>query len=179
MELFSLEHKKLWRKKSVKICAFLCFLYIVVFGGVLSYQWFTLGTPNDYSSAFGNNFDGYFNIRSNQEYADQWRGSMTDEKLQQMVRDYQEKSKPGQENNEMTDWQKLNTWVETLWPELAKTDNPYLLMVDYVEPDKLTGFYDRRQQAVDMFLDQNGQTGEEKNYFLDMDSKIPVPFDYD
>lgn len=179
MELFLLEHKKLWRKRSVKICVFLCFLYIVVFGSILSYQWFQFGTSNDASSAFGNNFDGYSNIRSKQTYAEQWRGPITDEKLQQMVKDYQEKFKPGQENNEMTDWVTLNAWVGTLWPELEKPDNPYYLMIDYVDPDSLTGLYERRQQAVDTFLDQNGQTGKEKNYFLNMDSKVPTTFDYD
>ncbi|SCL86387.1 ABC transporter permease [Sporanaerobacter sp. PP17-6a] len=178
MELFLLEHKKLWRKKSVKICVLLCFLYIVVFGSVLSYQWFNFGSSNDYTSSFGNNFDGYSNIRSKQTYADQWRHPLTDETLQQMVRDYQKRSKPDQENNETTDWKTLNTWIDTLWPELEKTDNPHL-MIDYVDPDKLTDFYKRRQQAVDGFLELNGQTGEEKNYFLNMDSKTPAPFNYD
>jgi hypothetical protein len=32
MELFWLEHKKLWRKKIVKICVLLCFVYCVIFG---------------------------------------------------------------------------------------------------------------------------------------------------
>ena len=30
MELFWLEHKKLWRKKIVKICVLLCFVYYVI-----------------------------------------------------------------------------------------------------------------------------------------------------
>lgn len=96
MELFLLEHKKLWRKKSVKISVFLCFLYIVIFGGILSYQWLTFGSRNDYTSAFGNHFDGYLNIRNHHSYAQQWRGPLTDETLQQMARDYQDKSQLGQ-----------------------------------------------------------------------------------
>ncbi len=35
MELFWLEHKKLWRKKIVKICVLLCFVYYVIFGSIL------------------------------------------------------------------------------------------------------------------------------------------------
>ncbi|KAF5067004.1 hypothetical protein DSECCO2_257710 [anaerobic digester metagenome] len=179
MELFILEHKKLWRKKNLKICVFLCFVYIVIFGSILSYQWFSFGTSNDYTSTFGNNFDGYSNIRNNQAYADQWRGPLTDETLQHMVRDYQDKSQSGQRQDyEMTDWNTLNTWVKTLWPELEKSENPYM-MLDYVDPDKLTGFYERRQQAVDTFLELNGQTGQEKDYFLNMDAKTPIPFNYD
>ena len=58
MELFWLEHKKLWRKKIVKICVLLCFVYCVIFGSILSFQWFCFGSSDDYTSAFGNNFDG-------------------------------------------------------------------------------------------------------------------------
>ncbi len=32
MELFLLEHTKLWRKRIVKICVLLCLIYIVIFG---------------------------------------------------------------------------------------------------------------------------------------------------
>lgn len=48
MELFLLEHKKLWRKTSTKISVFLCFLYLVVFGSILSFQWFSFGSSDDY-----------------------------------------------------------------------------------------------------------------------------------
>ena len=43
MELFLLEHKKLWRKRIVKICVLLCFIYTVIFGSILSFQWFGFG----------------------------------------------------------------------------------------------------------------------------------------
>ena len=85
MDLFILEHKKLWRRFSVKLCVFLCFLYIVVFGGILSYQWFTFGSSDDYTSAFGNNFDGYTVIRESQAFSERFGGTLTDESLQQMV----------------------------------------------------------------------------------------------
>lgn len=51
MELFLLEHKKLWRKRIVKICVLLCFIYIVIFGSILSFQWFSFGSSDDYTSA--------------------------------------------------------------------------------------------------------------------------------
>lgn len=63
MELFWLEHKKLWRKKIVKICVLLCFVYYVIFGSILLFQWFGFGSSDDYTSAFGNNFDGYTVIK--------------------------------------------------------------------------------------------------------------------
>lgn len=179
MELFLLEHKKLWRKRSVKVCVLLCFLYIVVFGSVLSYQWIQFGTTSNDGSSFSNKFDGYSNIRSAQKYAAQWLGPLSDAKLQQMVRDYQEKSKSGQlKDSIITDRYPLNIWLETLWPELEKPDNPKL-MIDYVDTSKLTDFYERRQQAIDTFLKSNGQTGEERAYFLNMNAETSIPFNYD
>lgn len=83
MELFLLEHKKLWRKRIVKICVLLCFIYIVIFGSILSFQWFSFGSSDDYTSAFGNNFDGYGMIRESQEYALTFGEELTDETLQQ------------------------------------------------------------------------------------------------
>lgn len=84
MELFRLEHKKLWQKRTVKISVLLCFVYCVVFGGILSFQWFGFGSSDDYTSAFGNNFDGYAVIRESQEYARSFGGELTDETLQQL-----------------------------------------------------------------------------------------------
>ena len=38
-------------------------------------------------------------------------------------------------------------------------------MISYVDPDKLTGFYERRQQVLDEFLEVSGQVGAEKEFF--------------
>ena len=106
MELFWLEHKKLWRKKIVKICVLLCFVYYVIFGSILSFQWFGFGSSDDYTSAFGNNFDGYTVIKDSQEYALSFGGELTDETLQQIVSDYQQMEADGMEKElEKTDWQ--------------------------------------------------------------------------
>ena len=122
MELFLLEHKKLWRKQVVKICVLLCFVYIVVFGSILSFQWFTFGSLDDYTSAFGNNFDGYQMIRKSQEYALTFDEELTDETLQQLVRDYQRMEAAGMEKElEKTDWKIINSWLATLYPELRDT----------------------------------------------------------
>ena len=178
MELLKLEHKKLWRRKSVQIGVLLCFLYIVIFGGLLSYQWFQFGSPNDYTSSFGNNFDGYSNIREKQEYAKQWEGDLTEEVLQAMVKDYQERVQSEEISDyEMTDWISLNSWVQTLWPELEEADNPYI-MLRYVDPSQLTGLEERREKAIENFLELNGQTGAEREYFLSMDANVEMPLQY-
>lgn len=178
MELFKYEHRKLWRRKSVQIGVLFCFFYLVIFGGLFSYQWFTFGSKDDFTSSFGNNFDGYSNIRQKQEYAKQWEGDLTDETLQAMVKDYQTRAKTDKISDyEMTDWNILNSWVETLWPELEKVDEPYI-MLRYVEPAQLTNLEERREKALENFLDINGQTDKEKEYFLNMNGKVEFPLQY-
>lgn len=178
MELLKLEHKKLWRRKSVQIGVLLCFLYIVIFGGLLSYQWFQFGSTDDYTSSFGNNFDGFSNIREKQEYAKQWEGDLSEEVLQAMVKDYQERAQTEDISTyEITDWISLNSWVQTLWPELEETGNPYI-MLRYVDPSQLTGLEDRREKAIENFLEINGQTGAEREYFLKMNKNVDMPLQY-
>ena len=161
MELFWLEHKKLWRKRIVKICVLLCFVYIVIFGSVLSFQWFSFGSSDDYTSAFGNNFDGYGIIRESQEYGKTFGEDLTDESLQKLVRDYQQMEAAGMEKElEKTDWKIINSWLGMLYPELHDPGT-YQTMISYVNPDKLTGVYERREQAIEDFLENSGQVGKE------------------
>ena len=179
MELFLLEHKKLWRKQMVKICVLLCFIYIVIFGSVLSFQWFTFGSSDDYTSAFGNNFDGYGMIKDSQEYALAFGEELTDETLQQLVREYQRMEVEGLELElERTDWKIINSWLSMLYPELHDPST-YRTMISYVNPDKLTDFYERREQAIDDFLENSGQVGVEKEYLLNMEQRVETPFQYE
>ncbi|HBN55354.1 MAG TPA: ABC transporter permease [Lachnospiraceae bacterium] len=178
MELFWMEHKKLWRKRIVKISVLLCFVYTVIFGGILSFQWFGFGSSDDYTSAFGNNFDGYTVIRDSQQYSLSFGGELTDETLQQLVSDYQRMESAGMDRElENTDWQTVNSWLGMLYPELRDPGN-YKTMICYVDPSRLTGFYERRQQAIDEFLEVSGQTGAEKEYLHQMERKVEKPFRY-
>ncbi len=179
MELFWLEHKKLWRKKMVKVSVLLCFVYIVIFGSVLSFQWFSFGSSDDYTSAFGNNFDGYSMIKGSQEYALLFGGELTDITLQEMVRNYQQLEADGMEEElEKTDWKIINSWLGILYPEL-RDNNRYEIMIAYVEPEKLTGFYERREQAMKEFLEVNGHKDAEKEYLLGMEQEVEKPFQYE
>ena len=179
MELFLLEHKKLWRKTSTKISVFLCFLYLVVFGSILSFQWFSFGSSDDYTSAFGNNFDGYDMIRKSQEYSLMFGGELTDQSLQKMVGDYQDIGAAGVDRElEKTDIHIINSWLGTLYPELLDTGS-YKTMMNYVELEKLTGFYERRQNIIEDFLENNGQNGDEKEYLLQINAKVKEPFRYE
>ncbi len=177
MELFWLEHKRLWKRKSTQISVLLCLIYVVVFGSILSYQWFTFGSSTGYNS-FRNRFDGYASIRACQQYAGQFGGVLTDEALQEMVRDYQSiTDRDDMDEMNKTDRYKVPSWVSQLYPELNHPQD-YRLEISYVEPEKLTGFYERRQKILEDFLAISDQTGEEREYLLKMNEKVEQPFRY-
>ncbi len=178
MELIKAEHRKLWSRRSTQIGVLVYLLFTLVFGGVLSYQWFSFGSQWDsYSSSFENHFDGYENIRRKQEYASQW-DTITDETFQEMAADCQKRLlSEDAALREPTEWSVLNTWIRTLWPELEEADNP-LPMIYYVNPEQLTGFYERRQEKLEEFLEANGQEGEEKAFFLEMNAEVGTNFPY-
>ncbi len=179
MELLLLEHKKLWRKMSTKISVLMCFIYVVIFGSILSFQWFSFGSMDDYTSAFGNNFDGYKMIRDRQEYSLMFGGELTDESLQQMVRDYQRMESADMDAEiEKTERRYVDSWLRTLYPELEDTEN-YKTMLIYVDPENLTDFYTRRQKAIEDFLEINDQTGAEREYLLQIGSDVKEPFRYE
>ncbi|MDE5933212.1 MAG: ABC transporter permease, partial [Lachnospiraceae bacterium] len=179
MELFLLEHKKLWRRAGTKISVFVCFLYMVVFGSILSFQWFNFGSKVDFkSNDFGRNFDGYAAIRDRQEYALSFGRELTDESLQQIVRDYQQMEAADSKRAwDLTDWIILNDWMGNLWPELQEAGS-YQAAISYFEPEKLTDFYGRRQLVLEKYLENNNQTGKEKEYLLQIDEKVTKPFRY-
>ena len=178
MELFRLEHKKLWSRNSVKISVILCFLYVVILCNILCFQWFIFGTSDDHTSNFGNNFDGYSAIRERQEYAHLFGEELTDETLQQLVQDYQRMDAADRaEDIEKTDHWTVSNWLYVLWPELEDTGE-YHSIINYVDPKKLTGLYERRQQALETFLENNEQTGAEREYLLQMNQRVSTPFRY-
>lgn len=179
MELFLLEHKKIWRRAGTKISVCVCVLYLVVFGSILSFQWFNFGSKDDFTSSdFERNFDGYGAIRDRQEYALSVGGDLTDESLQQIVRDYQSmESVDAKRAWDLTDWIILNDWLSNLWPELHEAGS-YQAAVSYFEPEKLTDFYGRRQSVLEKYLENNNQTGKEREYLLQIDERVSKPFSY-
>lgn len=66
-----------------------------------------------------------------------------------------------------------------MYPELQDTEIVYKTMMSYVVPEELTGFYERRQKAIEDFLENNNQTGGEKEYLLRMESNVEEPFRYE
>ena len=180
MELMMLEHRKLWKCKTARISVALCFVYIFVLGGFVSFQWFMFGSEKENSAGglLSHNFNGYANIRTKQQYAQTWAGPLTDDTLQAMVRDYQIKTQAGtMASQEPTYWLTLNSWMVALWPELKQPDSPYILLKT-VNPAQLQDFYSRRQAALESSLDAQSVTQEEKEYFLWQNAQVHTPFSY-
>ena len=175
MELFFAEHKKLWSRNYVKVSVLLCFVYIVVFGGILQYQWFSLGSSKDIT---GNHFDGYEYIRGRQEYARKYGPKLTDETLAEMAMDYQRAANSNNDEEiKLSDWSVISSWMQFLYPEQQRADT-YQLMLGYVDPEALTDLYGRRQNAIDEYMEASGIDGKEKEYLLSMNDKVEIPFSY-
>ena len=173
MDLFKLEHKKLWRRWSVRISTALCFLYVVLLGGFLSYQ-SGFGSP-DYEDGYRNKFDGYSNIRLQTAYAQSFGPVLTDESLQSMVRDFQRLYAQGEGFTNAADHNSLNTLVYSLWPETMDPSD-YRSPVYYTDPEKLSGLYERRQEALLLFLETSTQNVAERDYLLSLDGGDETPY---
>jgi len=174
MDLIKAEHKKLWSKKSVQVSVLLCFAYIIIFASILQYQWFNFGSPKDETSIWGKHFDGYDNIRNHQKYAEQFGNLLTDSSFSDMVSNYQNLS---ESENDLSDWKVVNTWLQTMYPDLERSDT-YKIMMQYVDTNQLTGLYDKRQKAIDDFLESFGTSEKETEYLMAMNNKVNTPFSY-
>ena len=177
MDLFWVEHKKLWSRKYVRFSVALCFAYIVIFGGIMIFQWMTFGSQKDGSGLINHNFDGYENIRKHKEYAARYGDILTDESITAMVRDHQRSLENGDDKARLMDWPIVTTWTNILWPEEKDTTSIYLI-IDYIDVNKMVNMYDRREKAVENFMEMSGFAGREKEFLLAMNDKVDIPFRY-
>ncbi len=181
MELFALEHRKLWRAAGTRLCVLLCFAYFVLYGGLLGNQWFVYGSEGgDPTRTYNHNFDGYAAIHSYRELADSYGGYWTDDTLPRMVRDYRDRGYPGFQS--MADWTLALTYIHQLYPELEDPEHRFISTMYYVDPGDLTGFYERRQAYLERTLETRRQNGEltedDIAMLLDMDSRAEKPWRY-
>ena len=105
-------------------------------------------------------FDGYTNIRKSRQYAAQWQ-TLTDETAQDMVRTYQQILAENPEfDGALADFGFLQgTLVSFLWPEVEDQTQPYpTLTIYYVDPARLTGLYERREEKLEYYLKTSFQT---------------------
>lgn len=177
MKLFFEEHKRLWRRRSVRLCVLLVFLYAILFGGVLNFGWLTFGSVRDETVVFGNRFDGRENIRKKQEFARRYGGTLTDTALQEMVSDYQKADANNDEETlKMADSHRVTGWLVSLYPDLRR--GGYDLMTAYASPSSLTDLYGRRQQAIEDVMTASGFDADEMAFLRHINTGVETPFAY-
>ncbi len=183
MELFALEHKRLWRTTRVWLCVVLCFFYCVIYTGVISYQWTYFGSEgDDPTNLYSNHFDGYSMIRTYMARADTYGDYWTDETLQNLVKDFQTMI-PHTSLSSMYDWT-VGLNALDLYEELEDPGGQqYQPLIHYVDTEDLTDFYTRRQDYLEHNLKVNQQnlllTDEDVEMLREMDSHVKTPWRYE
>ena len=176
MSLFWQEHKKLWRSGLTRLAV--CGMLLLTLGlQVWAMQCINFGTMRADGS---HQIDGYANIRKSQQYAAQWQ-TLTDETAQDMVRTYQQILAENPEfDGYLADFGFLQgTLVSFLWPEMEDQTQPYpVLTTYYLDPDRLTGLYERRQEKLSYYLETQFPDPADRQFFLDMDSRVEKPMAY-
>ena len=71
------------------------------------------------------------------------------------------------------------TLVSFLWPEVEDQTQPYpTLTIYYVDPARLTGLYERREERLEYYLENQFQDPADRQFFLDMDNRVDKPMAY-
>ncbi len=183
MELFALEHKRLWRTTRVWLCVLLCFVYCVIYTGVMAYQWTYFGSEgDDPTNLYSNEPNGYSMIRTYKARADTYGDYWTDETLQKLVKDFQT-IEPRSSLSSMYDWTVALNALD-LYEELEDPENQqYQPLIRYVDTEKLTDFYERRAKDLEVTLKMTKQnlllTDEDVETLQEMDSQVKTPWRYE
>ena len=176
MSLFWQEHKKLWRSGLTRLAVFGMMLLTLGLQ-IWAMQCVNFGTMRADGSRRAN---GYANIRQCRQYAARWQ-ILTDETVQEMVRSYQQKLAENPDfDGYLADFGFLQgTLVSFLWPEMEDQTQPYpVLTTYYLDPDRLTGLYERRQEKLSYYLETQFPDPADQQFFLDMDSQVDKPMAY-
>ena len=151
MSLFWQEHKKLWRSGMTRVAV--CGLMLLTLGlQIWAMQCVNFGTMRADGS---HQVNGYENIRKCQQYAAQWQ-TLTDETAQDMVHTYQQILAENPDfDGALADFSFLQgTLVSFLWPEVEDQTQTYpTLTIYYVDPARLTGLYERREEKLEYYLE--------------------------
>lgn len=176
MSLFWQEHKKLWRSGLTRLAAG-GMLLLTLGLQIWTMQCVNFGTMRADGSRRAN---GYANIRQCRQYAARWQ-ILTDETVQEMVRSYQQKLAENPDfDGYLADFGFLQgTLVSFLWPEMEDQTQPYpTLTIYYVDPARLTGLYERREEKLEYYLENQFSDPADRKFFLDMDSQVDKPMAY-
>lgn len=176
MRLWWQEHKKLWRSRLTRTAV--CGMFLLTLGlQIWAMQSANFGTMRADESRQA---DGYANIRKCQQYAAQWE-MLTDATTQSMVNAYQQLlTDDSNFDGFLANFSFLQgTLVSFLWPEVEDQTQAYpTLTIYYVDPARLTNLYERREEKIEYYLENQFSDPEDRQFFLDMDSRVDKPMAY-
>lgn len=188
MEIFKWELMKIWRRRSTKIVVIIAVSYVIfstVYNGVM-----ILGSTGN--EGFGKNPDGVRRIAEQYEFAERYRGDMTEEKLLEVYDRVQEAYVP--ENIvEFPDGSKgLNNENWDKYIEPIKAISNVLMNLSFMVPDyensyyikdiprKMAAeFYSIREETVEKFISTQVLDERDRQFFLKQNAEVKTPFYYD
>lgn len=188
MEIFKWELMKIWRRRSTKIVVVIAVAYVIfstVYNGVLN-----LGSTRN--EGFGKNPDGISRIAEQYEFAEQYRGDMTEEKLLDVYDRVQAAYVPenitefpdGSRGLSNENW---NKYIEPIKAPVNMIMNLCRMIPGYeniyqpkdIPKEAVEDFYGLRENAAKNFISSQVLDERDRQFFLKQNAEVKTPFYYD
>lgn len=188
-ELVKFELKKLFTKKMNIIVLIVCLFLITILFGLSGIDFLA-------SDELGNNYKGQEAINLRKEQISQLKGTLTNERITQEIKDLQDLRKNpdnlvvnsyGEEDfskkiyNEYLD-NRLNL-LTNINKVYAGYNSSYIDEILKVDLENTEDFYTLRQNVIKESLNQDYSgktyTDQEKDFWIEKSSKVKTPFEYD
>lgn len=185
MEIFKWELKKIWRRRSTKIVVIIAIIYVIfsaIYNGV-----YNLGSTK--SEGFGQNPDGIGRIAEQYEFAEQYRGDMTEEKLLDLYERVQAAYAPenivefpdGSRGISNENW---NKYIEPIKVPINMMMNLCRMIPAYesvyqpknIPRDAAENFYGLREETLESFISTQVLDKRDRDFFLKQNSEVKTPF---
>ncbi len=188
MEIFKWELKKIIRRRAVKIALILAVCYVIfaaIYNAVVN-----LGSNDGYGHT---NADGISEIARQYKFADKYKGDLTEDKLisayHDLIAAYSEENLvkselDGSINPSQEAWDKYVVPLGTMQYVLRRV---YQLIPEYsyfnsiidVPEDMIGNYYGVRKKITDDFIFSQISDEKDREFFLEQNEKISVPYHYD
>lgn len=188
MELFKWELMKIWRRRSTRIVVIIAVAYVIfstVYNGVLN-----LGSNRN--EGFGKNPDGVRRIAEQYDFAERYRGDMTEEKLLDMYETVRSAYIPeniveypdGSKGLSDEIWDK---YIAPIKSPVNMVMNLCRMIPDYenvyrpnaVPKAVFENFYGMREEIAERFISSQVLDERDRQFFLKQNSEVKTPFYYD
>ena len=184
MEIFKWEMRKIWRRKSTKLVIIIAVAYVIfsaVFNGVVN-----LGSSN------GNNPDGVRRIAEQYEFAELYKGDMTEEKLLDVYERIQAAYAPENiiefpDGSNGISNENRYKYIEPIKVPAGMIMDLCRMIPEYENIYSLTNipknvaedFYGLREKAMNNFISSQVLNEKDRQFFLKQNLEVKTPFYYD